>query len=738
MAFRETIEAILKVKDAARFKAAMDSSARAVRKLGHDEDAAAAQTEILKEIESKLEKQSLELTAALELVAHSVNNLGDQMVEAAAKTELANRAMKKSGTNAVFLGKSWAFWKDRLSLTRSEMMTTALTAGAYLSPAIIGLGSSLAYAAVGGGGVALGGLSTLIFGFGTFYTMLKPVTNGIKAVMKAQDEYNVTVQQYGAASIQASRASAHMYAVIQANGGKPVLDVVTNLRKLKKEWAATTAPGRRSLLDVIGEGLDTARMMAPTISVGANQMASAFHKAIQPVFKDLRGPEFRKLFSDLADTFSSAIGPALKGTSNFMVVMARVIRATLPYVVELAKWWENITAGWRKSTRDQSNLDKFFKTAVYNFRLWAKFGSALWRVLKIIFSVSHGEGEKTLTTLTKLVNKFGDWLQKMKDTGQIDRFFRAWNQSVKTAFWAIQHPADAFNRFFPQVLALIDKWLPVVMDHIANAFVNNAGSIAETFIIAWLNAGAWAKLLTAAAILRKFGFFGWLGKQVAGMFIKPFIAKFAAEFAASIGIETAAGSAISTAMGTAGGRMGGIFGRAFRKSWIAIVIAAAATLWPSIKKQLGLDKAAVQNKPGARSNLFKSTQNKMSKGGTLGQIPVDPKSVLKTVWGWITGGQTGGVIPPGGTSLVGEAGPELATAGLRGTEIRPLSSNSRHTLPSIGVPAMPDLSNMMNITVHSYVMVDKREVGRAVSNQNAYDKARRGGRAAPSVGFDLG
>jgi hypothetical protein len=734
VAFRETIEAILRIKDANRFKAGMDSSARSVRKFGHDADAASVQTEILKNIEQKLERQSVELTAALELVAHSVNNLGDEAVQAAAKTELMNRAMKKSGTNAVFLGKSWAFWKDRLSLTRSEIMTTALTVGAYFLPAIIGLGSSFAYAAVGGGGVALGGLSTLLFGLGTFYTMLKPVTNGIKAVMKAQDEYNVTVQQYGAASIQASRASAHMYAVINANGGKPILDVVTNLRKLKKEWATATAPGRRSLLDVIGQGLGTARSIMPVFSIGANQMAFNFQKAMQSVFKDLKGTDIKMLFSDLTDTFNQAIGPALKGTSNFMVVMARVIRATLPYVVELAKWWQNITEGWCKSSRDQSKLDKFFATAVYNFKLWVKFGAALWRVLKIIFSVSHGEGEKTLTTLTKLVNKFGDWLQHMKDTGKIDQFFQKWNQSVKTAFWAIQHPADAFNRFFPKVLALIDQWLPVVMDHISSAFVNNAGSVAETFIVAWLNAGAWAKLLTAAAILRKFGFFGWIGKQVAGMFVKPFIAKFAAEFAASIGVETAAGSAISTSMGRAGGRLGGVFGRAFRFAWIAIVIAAAAALWPSIKKQLGLDKAAVQNKPGARSKLFQNTQNKMSHGGTLGQIPVDPKKI----WNWITGGQTGGVIPPGGMSFVGEAGPELAIAGPRGTQIRPLSSNSRHTLPSVGIPALPDLSDMMNITVHSYVMVDKREVGRAVNNQNAYDRARRGGRAAPSVGFDLG
>jgi hypothetical protein len=492
----------------------------------------------------------------------------------------------------------------------------------------------------------------------------------------------------------------------------------------------------------------------PIFSIGANQMAYSFKNAMQSVFKDLKGPDIKMLFSDLTDTFDKAIGPALKGTSNFMVVMARVIRATLPYVVKLAIWWQNITAGWRKSTRDQSKLDKFFKTAVYNFKLWFKFGAALWRVLKIIFGVSHGEGEKTLITLTKLVNKFGDWLQNMKDTGKIDQFFNKWNSSVKIAFWAFQHPAQAFNTFFPKVLALLDQWLPVIMNHIASAFVNNAGSMAETFIMAWVNAGAWAKLLTAAVILRKFGFFGWIGKRVATMFVEPFVSKFAASFLASIGIEFAGGSAISGAMSGAGGRMGKAFGVAFRVAALASVVYFSVQINQWLTKQDWYKKLTGKKtgtKVGAKPGQFGT----FLKGITPGNPFQTAKSIVKsfTDFGGMLlnsipnplsphlpsfGGQFGGVIPPGGRSLVGEAGPELAIAGPRGTQIRPLSSNSRHTLPSMGIPALPDLSDMLNITVHSYVMVDKREVGRAVNNQNAYDRARRGGRAAPSVGFDLG
>jgi hypothetical protein len=240
------------------------------------------------------------------------------------------------------------------------------------------------------------------------------------------------------------------------------------------------------------------------------------------------------------------------------------------------------------------------------------------------------------------------------------------------------------------------------------------------------------------------------------MFVEPFIAKFASSFLASIGIEFAGGSAISGAMSGAGGRMGRAFGIGFRVAALASVVYFGIQIQDWLKKQpwyqklTGTGKGSIDKKVGghghvsgflhsfpfgnaldAAKSAFSATKDMYNL--LAGSIPDPTKPRLNSL-----GGQFGGVIPPGGRSLVGEAGPELAIAGPRGTQIRPLTSNSRHTLPSMGVPALPDLSDMLNITVHSYVMVDKREVGRAVNNQNAYDRARRGGRAAQSTGFDIG
>src|SRR4051812_33336061 len=254
MAFRERIEAILKAKDSARFKAAMDLASKAVEHFEKQEEHATAQSAVLDEILNALEEQTHELTFAMAALSHEVNGLGHDMLELAADATVANTVMKKSGSNAVFLGKSWAFWKDRLSLTRSELYTTALTIGTYLSPALIALGSSFAYAAVGGGAVAGAGMASFVAGLLGIISIATPVFNGIKKIKTAQDQLNTTIDQYGAASIQASRANAHLYAVIQNNGGPAVASLLGRVEDLRDAWASLTAPGRANFIDILDQG----------------------------------------------------------------------------------------------------------------------------------------------------------------------------------------------------------------------------------------------------------------------------------------------------------------------------------------------------------------------------------------------------------------------------------------------------------------------------------------------------
>jgi hypothetical protein len=726
VAFRETIEAILKVKDANRFKAGMDRAARSVRKFGHDEEAAAAQTELLERIANKMERQSYELTAALELVAHSVDELGDEMVQTAAKAQLLNVATKKSGSNAVFLGKSWAFWKDRLSLTRSEIMTTSLTIAAYFSPAIIALGSSFAYAAIGGGGVAAAGLATFVFGLVGLSTVIKPVISNLKKIKTAQDLYNLTVQQYGANSEQASRQAAHLYGVVQTQGGAPMLKASQNLAKFKKEWSAATKPARGSILSIISGGTSTLRNLTPMLASGVNQMAVSLQQGLGGLFKVLQGTEMKATFRVMAETWDRSIGPGIKGATNVLVVFSRIIRAAAPWVVKLADAWARTTQSWKDSTSDQSKVQKFLDGAVTHFKAWWGLTKAIGRVLRTIFSVSKDEGLGFVYTLTNIVNRFDAWLNKLKDTGQITAFWRIWKQSVTDVFDFLTHP----DTWITKLISAINRWLPVLLDKLAIGITIAAPIVAVTFAKAFLNSGAWAQFFVVAFFLKKFGFFKYLGSLVADMFIAPFIAKFGKAFAASLGLQFAEEGAISTAMGTAGTRLGDKFGKAFKVAAVGAMIVLTKEFGDWLSKQAWYKKAitggGIDKSVGAQHGqvstflgtflhptkipgaVVKSAEDLGSLLSHLFQAPVPRHHAI------------GGTIPPGGSGIVGESGMEFAQSGPFGTTITPLSAGSS-----------PDLQGALHITVHSHVNVDKREIARAVTDQAVYDTTRRGGLRRP-------
>jgi len=738
MAFKENIEAILVVKDVNRWKAGMDKAARSVRKLGKDEEEAAATGELLKEINKKLERQSVELTAALTLLSHSVNELGDQMLETAAKGEVMTKVIKKtSGASTPFF-RRWSFWKDRLSLTRSEILTTSLTIGAYFLPAIISLGSSFAYAAIGGGAVAAGGLSTFTYGLASMMLVVKPAINQIKKISKAQDMYNQTVAQYGAASAQASRQNAHLYAVIQQNGGKPVYEAEQRLRHLRQEWQKLTFSGRAVFFRGLVDGLKALKPLLPMFAENAHQMMVGLRAALQPFWKVLQSKEIRQTFRSMAETFDRAIGPGVKGFVNLFVVFSRIIRATLPWVEKLARAWERTTGSWRKGTKDQAKLSGWIDKGVENFKAWWGLAKQLGRTLKIIFGASHDEGLKTVNVLTNAVKQFNNWLQLQKDTGQIDRFWKKYNDSLKQILWAIQNPVQA-----------VKKWLPRLMDVIATTLATHAPKAASLFVYAFLNSGGWAQFLTVAWFLKKFGFFKVVGEQVGLIFVKPFVKAFIEQFAARVMLssaaEGAAGTTIGGAMSKAGGTAGGLFGSAFK------VVALAAMI------DMGYQFNKWLTQQDWYKNAVQGADKKVHGGGKVSQFlkgitPGNPLQTLKSMLGSFsdmakligaglgqagklgrvrpTGGQHGGIIPPGGQSIVGEMGPEMAIAAPRGTQVIPLSRNSRHTLP--GQIDIPNLQDSMRVTVYSYINVDRREIGRAVSQQAAFDASRRGGRPVQS------
>jgi hypothetical protein len=351
---------------------------------------------------------------------------------------------------------------------------------------------------------------------------------------------------------------------------------------------------------------------------------------------------------------------------------------------------------------------------------------ALGRTLGLVLKGSRKQGESLVVQLTVLVDKFNDWLAMMEDTGKVDAFFKRYINSLKQVVWALQNPMDALDRYMPSVVAGINQYLPAVMDAIANNLATHGPAAAGIFLQAFVNAGAWAKFLTVAFFLTKFGFFGALGKRVAGIFITPFITAFTEAFVASLAIETAAGGRIAVAMSTAGSVSGRYLGKGLAIGAVAGFIAIFPSLYDAAMSKLGQTTHGSSWKGVSQTwwDLWQKMGGLGSKGatggifGALGDM-FNPKSWFDK----IGGRAAGGIIFPGQTRWVGERGPELASATTGGTMITP---NSRTPQIPRSVVDIPDISSAIRLISNVTVQVDRREIARAVADQRAYDAARRG------------
>jgi hypothetical protein len=218
-----------------------------------------------------------------------------------------------------------------------------------------------------------------------------------------------------------------------------------------------------------------------------------------------------------------------------------------------------------------------------------------------------------------------------------------------------------------------------------------------------------------------------VGNAIAGVFLKPFLKQFAIGFAGAIGGEALAGSLgtkIAGTMTVAGKSAGGIFGKMFMLGVIAAMVVfgpdlrkKASDLVPKWLKPLFAGPEDIVNQiihPGRK----KSKEREQDFEDVINSLIPDVKLPTRP------GGAFGGVIPPGGSSIIGETGPEVAFAGARGTKITPLARNSRNTFTQ---PDIPNLAGAFHITVISHLNVDKREIARAVNDDAAYNAARRGG-----------
>ena len=692
----ERITAWLRIRDKVRFKAGMRDAARSVDEFGDSSEGTALKLELLKQISDRLEIQTRVLIAGFSAEARAIDEVGDQASQTTRRLLVMNAVQNRSNSILNRNITSWKFWKDRLSLTSAEIMSTVATILGYLLPALVAMTASLAGAAIGGAAVLTSALGALGVGLAGTGIIAATVAGQYGKIKQAQDALTLATEQYGAGSKEAARASGKLFATIRTQGGRQVWNAVRAVDSLKKAWAGATGPARASLVGTLTSGVGAARSMLPTFAGQTNLNAAAVQRGAGNIFGALSGGEARKTLVQLSKTFRAMSGPGSRGAANALIVLMRIMRAAAPWAVKWALSWESTTKSWERGTRDSGKLEGNINMLVGHFKAWWGLAKALSRTLGIIFQGTNQEGRLMVQIVTEYVNKFNTWLDMMVRTGQMQQLVEQYGRSIGYLFTALglalTHPTQ-----------FIDKYLPIWSNAIAQA----AGSVVLTFLKAWWNAGLWGKLFIAFMLgkwLFGVNLFAILARAAGARFVTAFglyaAPRLAVMFAAQGAIGApliAAGTALG--MGLAGAILAGV---------LLVPLALGLQKWVNdAAEDLGISPKGGVPKP-------------------FNNLPGDKNIIdkAKDVWNNLPFKGSGGLIPSGTAAWVGDRGPELAVAGVGGTMIHPMGSTPPIAQPQHGALAVSDILR----PVHVHVDVDRREIGRANVNWKDDRKSLRGER----------
>jgi len=691
---KENIIAQFIAKGTAKFKEEAHGAARAVRDVGYEGSKASEELEVLKLISSRLEKQHAALALIEGRLARQINDVGDEARQTSRDLGVLSFMSGRNAKSAGLLGKRWGFWKDRLSLTAGEVKSTALTIGGYLSPALIELASSLGSAITGAGVVGGAGLTAFIVGLSGIGIAGITAVGQLGKIKTAQDALNLSIAQYGAGSKQAAAANAKLLGVIQTQGGIQAWNAVRSINALKKAWTQKTGPARASLFEILQGGVGVGQRLLPTFAHQTNLNAATVRHGMAGVFSQLGGPEVRSNIAYFSKAFRSMFGPVTRGGTNLLFALFRLLRVATPYAVEWADSFEKWSMSVRKGSRDRAKLADFVANAVQNFKDWWGLLKAVGRLTVTVFSGSNKQGGDLVVKLTNIVNRFNAWLGVIVGpNGQtrVSKFFTDFNNSLDLLF----SDPQAFGRkaaiFFAQVA--------------------KAGFV--QFVKTWLAMDPSTKLFVLAYFFKR-QIFATMGKLAVSVFVRNFAVGASAAFAAE--------GTVGAAVAGRGAVIGNIFGKAFTAAALLYIGSQLEkeliNQFPVLKKYL---PQKPKDAPHTARNIAKDAYNLAAKG---------PNTVFKKVFGrrLLPGGKAGGgTIPWGTSSIVGELGPEIASATPSGMQITPRGFQPEGTAGLRSIESMLKVSDMLP-PVHVHLNVERREIGKAYVDWENDTKSRRGGR----------
>jgi hypothetical protein len=662
----DRIEAWLRMRDTARFRADAERAARGIRKIG----------ESAQDADRKLKK--LQLTSA--------------------------------GQASIFhvLERNISKFSGRLKI-----------AGALLTifgPDLISLAASATSAAMGFGllGATAGGAATV--GLGGFGLVLANTLSGMDKIKTAQDAYNLALQQHGRWSDEALNAQEKLNAVIGLNGGQAVLGLLNSWNRLKKSFASSTSGGRIDALGILTDSMKMANRIMPTFAKETNKNIGAIRWAMRGVFDSFASGEGLAGIRTLSQTFRGMFGPLVQGGANVLIGLFAYFRQAGPWVVSIADAFGRWAQSFRESSRDGDLVNSRVSMLVGHLIVWKNFAGSIWRLMKQIWSDANQNGGNLVEKLTGVVDSFTAWIA----AGEGTDFFERWGQLTSQIGGALVILLNTFAQFvdaaFPgmqsgagglQVVMGMLLFKVELLSKVLQFLGPLVGPLVVGFYALRVATLLWAAATTILGIAMRLTPLGWIVTGIA--------------------LVIAAIVLISHHMGGFGKMWATIWGGI--KSVFGAVWGFIKKHWEIIPTILlgpfGYVGAMMVKHFDAIKETFRAMINWVISKWNNFSIGMGPKRV----WGHtvfpgfrldtpdIPLLATGGDIMPGGVAIVGDQGPELARNEGGKTRITPLAKAGGGS---------PMLNGVIHIRLDNVMVVAGREVARSTADTTADWNARKG------------
>lgn len=280
------------------------------------------------------------------------------------------------------------------------------------------LGTGLAGASV----AAAAGLSGLALSAIGAVGVIKPIVGEIQEVMKLSDAYHKAVLKYGKGSEEAKGYQEKL-----AQGLKMVApgarDALEELIKVKEEFRELTQPARHSVFDALGSSVKTLHALLPSFARETNKTTTVLSEGWQKWMKELRSDDAKHGIETIMRNFRAGLPPLLNGFESLGRIFGRLSVSASKFLPGLnhgfAEWAENL----ERSVGSGKKLDSGVARLINHMRDFGHLSEATARLLVALFNTSANSGDGLLETLTRIFNRWADWMNSVEGQQSLKRFF---------------------------------------------------------------------------------------------------------------------------------------------------------------------------------------------------------------------------------------------------------------------------------------------------------------------------